>query len=155
MSARRWLFKSEPGDYSIADFAREQHTLWDGIRNWQVRNFMRDLMQPGQRFVFYHSSCKSPAAVGIGQINGPATPDQLQFDRRSKYYDPASRPDQPRWLAVPVKFVAQASCEYPLTQMRANRKLADCRLLARGNRLSVIELNRTHWQEITKAMKLV
>ena len=151
---RYWLFKSEPGDYSIDDFARAGHTVWDGIRSWQVRNLLRDQVQPGQQFIFYHSSCKQPAAVGIGEVTGPAAPDALQFNRRSRYYDPASRPDDPRWLAVPVKFVARARHEYPLASMRGNRGLADCRLLARGNRLSVVPLAAGHWREITRAMKL-
>ena len=153
-AVRSWLFKSEPGDYSIDDFARDRTTVWDGVRSWQVRNCMRDQMQAGQRFIFYHSSCAAPAAVGIGEIAGPAAADALQFCKKSKYYDPASRPEDPRWLAVPVKFVARAGSEYPLAQMRGNRRLADCRLLARGNRLSVLPLAPSHWREITRAMQL-
>ena len=149
-----WLFKSEPNDYSIEDLAKDGVTVWDGIRNWQVRNFFRDQTQPGQQFIFYHSSCKQPAAVGIGEITGPAEPDQLQFCSKSKYHDPASSRENPRWLAVPVKFVARARCHYPLAEMRANRQLASCRLLARGNRLSVVPLSAVHWRVITKAMKL-
>ena len=153
-ACRCWLFKSEPGDYSIDDFERERETLWDGIRNWQVRNFFRDLIRPGHSFVFYHSSCPQPAAVGCGQVTGPAVPDRLQFDRRSKYHDPASRPEDPRWLALPVKFVSRAQRPFPLAEMRANGHLAGCRLLARGNRLSVLPLEPAHWREITRAMKL-
>ncbi|MCY4324582.1 MAG: EVE domain-containing protein [Betaproteobacteria bacterium] len=149
-----WLFKSEPGDYSIDDFERDGETLWDGIRSWQVRNCFRDQMQPGERFVFYHSSCPQPAAVGIGEVAAAAVPDPLQFSQKSKYYDPASDRREPRWLAMPVKFVARAGSEYPLARMRTNRRLTSCRLLARGNRLSVLPLSPAHWREITRAMKL-
>ncbi len=153
-AGKRWLFKSEPGDYSIADLERDGTTLWDGIRNYQVRNCMRDEMKPGQQFIFYHSSCKVPAAVGIGVIDGPAVPDPLQFKKSSKYYDPGSDPADPRWLAVPVRFVSRAGREYSLAAMHEEAKLEGFRLLQRGMRLSILPVAPAHWRTLTKAMQI-
>lgn len=151
---QRWLFKSEPTAYSIEDLRRDKKTAWDGVRNYQVRNWMRDQMVAGQRFIFYHSSCAIPAAVGVGEITDKAKPDLLQFDSKSKYYDSTSPVDNPRWLMVPVKFVKLATEPYPLSAMRAEPKLEGFRLLQRASRLSVVPVSAVHWQVLIKAMKL-
>ena len=143
-----WLFKSEPGDYSIDDFARDGRELWDGVRNYQVRNAMRDDMAVGDRFFFYHSSCATPAVVGVGEVSGGHRPDPTQFDPEARHYDPKSDPADPRWLCVEVSFVSKAERPYTLAEMRASPELGGMLLLARGNRLSVMPVQPAHWEHI-------
>lgn len=149
---RYWLFKSEPSDYSIDDFHRCKTDMWDGIRNYQARNMMRDEMRVGDLFLFYHSSCKVPAVVGLGKINKNAYPDPTQHDPKEKYYDPKSDPANPRWLCVGVKFVSKAKTPYTLAQMRAEPKLDGLPLLRRGNRLSVQPVPAKYWKFILKQL---
>src|SRR5690606_14441852 len=99
-----WLMKSEPDAYSIDDLERDGRTGWDGVRNYQVRNMLRDQMRPGDQACFYHSSCAVPAVVGTMEAAGPARPDRCQFDSRSKYYEREGSPDDPRWWLVDVVF---------------------------------------------------
>ncbi|MBT8098984.1 MAG: EVE domain-containing protein, partial [Gammaproteobacteria bacterium] len=100
-----WLMKSEPDAYSIDDLERDGREMWDGIRNYQARNMMRDDMRPGDGVLFYHSSCKIPAVVGIARVASEAYADPTQFDETSKYYDPKSDPADPRWCLVDIEFV--------------------------------------------------
>lgn len=141
----RWLLKSEPSTYSIEDFAAAGEDIWDGIRNYQARNLMRDEMRVGDLFLFYHSSCAEPAVVGIGKVTKAAFPDPTQFDPRERYYDPRSDPAKPRWLCVGVGFVARAAKPYSLAAMRAEPRLRDLALLRRGNRLSIQPVGKAHW----------
>lgn len=143
---RRWLFKSEPGDYSIDDLARDGTTLWDGVRNYQVRNLMRDMMSPGQEVMFYHSSCAQPGVVGIARITGSAHADPTQFDKLDKHYDPAAKPEKPRWVCVAIGFVRKADRPCTLKQMRADPGLSGLQILRLGNRLSIVPVSSKHWQ---------
>ena len=147
-----WLFKSEPSTYSIDDFAKFKVDMWDGIRNYQVRNLIRDEIKKGDDFFFYHSSCDLTGIAGIGQVVKNAYPDPTQFDANERYYDPKSKPDDPRWLCVDVKFVAKAKNFYPLEQMRVEPKLEGLALLAKGNRLSIQTVSAKHWNFINKKL---
>lgn len=149
---RRWLFKSEPSTYSIDDFAEAGEDMWDGIRNYQARNLLRDEVKVGDEFLFYHSSCKVPAVAGIGAITEAAYPDPTQFDPGERYYDPKSKPDSPRWLCVGVGFRSKAAKPYTLAQMRADPELEGLALLARGNRLSIQPVSEAHFAHIVKQL---
>jgi predicted RNA-binding protein with PUA-like domain len=146
-----WLMKSEPDEFSIDDLARRKVEPWTGVRNYQARNFMRDEMQVGDRVLFYHSSCPVPGVAGIAEIVGAARPDPTQFDPRSDYHDPGSKPDDPRWLCVDVGFVRKLRGVITLDAIRAQAaKLEGLTLLARGNRLSVFPVDRRHHDLILK-----
>jgi predicted RNA-binding protein with PUA-like domain len=149
---RYWLIKSEPDAYSIDDLAREGSTPWTGIRNYQARNFMRDQMKPGDRAFFYHSNCDEPGIVGIAEVNKNAYPDATQFDRKSKYFDAGAKPDNPRWLHVDFRFVKKTR-SVTLTELRKHKELANMRILARGNRLSITPVDPAEWKFILDLMK--
>lgn len=144
---RYWLMKSEPSDYSIDDLARDRTASWWGVRNYQARNFMRDEMRVGDRAFFYHSSCEEPGIVGIVEIAAPAHPDLTQFDRRSRYYDPASTRENPRWVSVDVRFVRKTRL-VSLEDLRPHKVLANMRVLQRGNRLSITPVEPAEWKFI-------
>lgn len=139
-----WLMKSEPDAYSVDDLARDGMEPWDGIRNYQVRNMMRDDFEIGDEVLFYHSSCKVPAVVGIAKVASEAYPDPTQFDRRSRYYDEKSSDDDPRWLLVDIAFVRKLDRPIPLRELKAHPALADFQLNKRGNRLSIFPVSRQH-----------
>jgi len=145
---RHWLMKSEPGEFSIDDLARVKVEPWDGVRNYQARNFMRDEMSPGDAAFFYHSNCKSPAIVGVMKIAGRAYPDPTAFDPNDAHYDPKSDPDNPRWFLVDVRFVRKLKTQVTLERMKVEPALAGMRLLQRGNRLSVMPVDQPHWDHI-------
>jgi predicted RNA-binding protein with PUA-like domain len=149
---RYWLIKSEPDAYSIDDLAREGSTPWTGIRNYQARNFMRDQMKPGDRAFFYHSNCDEPGIVGIAEVNKNAYLDATQFDRKSKYFDASAKPDNPRWLHVDFRFVKKTR-SVTLTELRKHKALANMRILARGNRLSITPVDPAEWKFILDLMK--
>ena len=146
---RYWLLKSEPDSYSIDDLARDRTTAWNGVRNYQARNFMRDQMRVGDLAFFYHSNCEAPGIVGIAEICAPAHADETQFDRRSKYYDAQATRDAPRWVNVDVKFVKKTRL-VPLEELRAHKPLSRMRILQRGNRLSITPVDPAEWNYITK-----
>jgi predicted RNA-binding protein with PUA-like domain len=148
---RYWLFKSEPSTYSIADMARDRTTSWTGVRNYQARNFMRDQMQVGDRGFFYHSNCDEPGIVGIVEVSEPAHPDETQFDRSGRYYDPGAQRDAPRWLNVGIRFVKKTPL-VPLAELRRHKPLAGMRILQRGNRLSVTPVDPAEWEYIMKKL---
>lgn len=143
-----WLMKSEPNDYSIDDLERDGVEPWDGIRNYQVRNMIRDDMRPGDEALFYHSSCKVPAAVGIMRIVSDAYPDPTQFDAGDKHYDAGSDPDNPRWLLRDVEFVRKLKRPVTLKELKAHPALEDFRLTKRGNRLSIVPVTKAQWDTI-------
>jgi predicted RNA-binding protein with PUA-like domain len=146
--------KSEPSDVSIDDLAQrpERTVPWFGVRNYQARNFMRDHMRVGDLAFFYHSSCPEPGIVGVVKIISPAYPDATQFDKKSKYFDPKSSPDAPRWQHVDVQLVRKLPL-ISLAQLRAHPQLADLRILQRGNRLSITPVDAAHWALIMKIAK--
>ena len=149
---RYWLLKSEPSQYSIDDLARDQVTAWTGVRNYQARNFMRDEMRPGEHGLFCHSSCEQPGIAGIIEVVRPAYPDPTQFDRKSRYYDPAATRDEPRWFNVHVKFVKKTRV-VGLAELRSHRVLKRIQVLQRGNRLSITPVTQAEWECIIRLLK--
>jgi predicted RNA-binding protein with PUA-like domain len=140
--------KSEPDAYSIDDLERDRLEPWDGIRNYQARNMMRDDMTPGDLAFFYHSSCAVPAVVGIVKIASQAYPDPTQFDPRSRYFDPKSSEENPRWFLVDVAFERKLERPVTLQEIKEQPSLADFTLTRRGNRLSVFPVSEAHWQAV-------
>ena len=145
---RYWLMKSEPDEFSIDDLARVRSSAWFGVRNYQARNFMRDQMQIGDQVLFYHSSCAEPGIAGLAAVCAGAYADETQFDRASKYYDAKATRENPRWVNVEVKLVKKTRL-VGLSELRRHKQLADMRLLARGNRLSVTPVDPGEWKFIT------
>lgn len=143
-----WLMKSEPDAYSIDDLERDGTEPWDGIRNYQVRNMIRDDMQVGDEALFYHSSCKVPGVVGVMRIVSEAYPDPTQFDANSKYFDARSDPDEPRWLLRDVEFIRKLSRPITLKELKAHPDLAEFQLNKRGNRLSIFPVGKAEWDLI-------
>ncbi len=143
-----WLMKSEPDVYSIDDLERDGREMWDSIRNYQARNMMRDDMRIGDEIFFYHSNCKEPAVVGISRVASEPYPDPVQFDSESKYFDPKSSKDDPRWILVDVEFVRKLNKPITLAEIKAHPGLADMILTRRGNRLSIMPVNKEHWDQI-------
>jgi predicted RNA-binding protein with PUA-like domain len=140
-----WLMKSEPDAYSIDDLERDGTEPWDGIRNYQARNFMRDDMKIGDGVLFYHSSCKVPGVVGVAKVASEPYPDPTQFDPKAKYYDEKSTEDNPRWILVDVAFVRKTARTITLKELKEHPGLADFRLNQRGNRLSIFPVEKQHW----------
>ena len=143
-----WLMKSEPDTYSIDDLQSFGVDHWDGIRNYQVRNFFRDSMQVGDKAFFYHSNCKEPGIVGIMEIASKAYPDHTAFDPNEKYFDSKSDPENPRWLMVDVSYLRHLDRMITLGELRQQKQIAEMKLLQRGNRLSVLPLSKKEWQYI-------
>jgi predicted RNA-binding protein with PUA-like domain len=146
-----WLFKSEPETFSIDDLAAAagKSTCWDGVRNYQVRNYMRDVIQRGDLGFFYHSSCAVPGITGIVHITRSAYPDPTQFERRHVHYDPGSKPDAPRWLMVDVKLQRKFKRIISLDELRQHQQaLQELLILKRGNRLSVTPVDARDWHFI-------
>ena len=143
-----WLMKSEPDAYGIDDLERDRREPWDGIRNYQARNMMRDDMQIGDKVFFYHSNCKDIGVVGVMKVASKPYPDPTQFDPESNYYDPKSNPDEPRWCLVDVQFVKKLSRTISLAEIKAHPGLDDMILVRKGNRLSIMPVSEDHWNLI-------
>ena len=146
-----WLMKSEPSTFSIEDLARAsgQKTCWDGVRNYQARNFMR-MMAVGDQVLFYHSNADPPAVVGIAEVVRTAYPDSTQFDKKDKHYDPASKPSEPRWDVVDIRYLRTFSKSLPLDDLRRDPKLKSMILLQKGSRLSVQPVTSGEWKHILR-----
>lgn len=142
----RWLLKSEPQSFGYSDLVAAKREGWDGVRSFQARNYLRE-MRVGDLAIFYHSNAAPPGVAGICKIVRRAEPDPTQFDPSSKYYDPQSSPDDPRWDWVTVAPV-RALRFVALDELRTMAELAQCRLLARGNRLSVMPLTDAEFDAI-------
>jgi len=143
-----WLMKTEPDTFSIDDLKRKKREAWDGVRNYQARNFMRDDMRVGDGVFFYHSNCAEPGIAGLAEVATDAYPDPSQFDPKSKYFDPGSSRDNPRWMLVDVKFVKKLKRVITLDELKNHKALADMRLLRKGNRLSVMPVEAADWKYI-------
>jgi predicted RNA-binding protein with PUA-like domain len=143
-----WLMKSEPDVYSIDNLAKDGREMWDSIRNYQARNMMRDDMRIGDEIFFYHSSCKEPGVVGIMKVASEPYPDPVQFDKKSRYFDEKSSEDNPRWILVDVEFVRKLSRNITLTEIKAEKSLEDMILTRRGNRLSIMPVEKKHWNKV-------
>jgi predicted RNA-binding protein with PUA-like domain len=144
---RYWLMKTEPDEFSIDDLSKKKVEPWTGVRNYQARNFMRE-MKPGDGVLFYHSSCEIPGVSGIAEVATDAYPDPTQFDKKSDYYDAASKREEPRWSLVDVKFKRKLKRLIPLAELKDRRELDGFALLARGNRLSVLPVTKAQWDFI-------
>ena len=132
-----WLMKSEPDAYSIDNLKNDDVTLWDGIRNYQARNFMRN-MNKGDKVFFYHSNCKPPGIVGLMEVIDLNIVDPTQFDKGSKYYDSKSKPEKPRWDCVKVKFVSKSKKTLSLPELKIKFNEDELLVVKRGNRLSIL-----------------
>ena len=145
-----WLFKSEPTAYSFNDLSNEENQTaeWDGVRNYQVRNFMRDEMRPGDAVLFYHSSTTPTAVVGTATIVSQAYPDVTAWDPQSKYYDSKSSPDNPAWLVVDIKAEQEFVRPVTLAEIKQNPALAGMLLVRRGMRLSIQPVAQPEYEEI-------
>jgi len=148
---RYWLVKSEPNTFSIKDLARasKQTTSWDGVRNYQARNFMRE-MSIGDHVLFYHSNADPPSVVGTAEVVRTAYPDNTQFDKRSHHYDPASTVAAPRWDMVDLKYRETFKTSLSLDRLREEEKLEKMVLLRKGSRLSVQPVAESEWALIMK-----
>ena len=150
-----WLMKSEPSAFSIDDLMRapNQTTCWDGVRNYQARNFMRS-MAVGDQVFYYHSNADPPAIVGIAEVVKTAYPDPTQFDKKDSHYDPESTPDQPRWDMVDIRYVRIFSRPLTLEELRKDSALKGMVLLQKGSRLSVQPVTPVEWRHILSLNKI-
>ena len=150
MTARKryWLMKSEPDTFSIDDLERVGVEPWNGVRNYQARNFMRDGMQVGDGVLFYHSNCAVPGIAGIAKVASRAYPDPTQFDKKSDYYDAKSTPEAPRWMLVDVAFERQLKRTIALDEIKqhADALGEGFALTSRGSRLSVMPVTAAQWK---------
>jgi len=155
LAKKYWLFKSEPTDFSIDDLQNSpgKKTYWDGIRNYQARNFIRDDMRKGDGVLFYHSNAEPLAVVGYCEIVKEAYPDHTQFDPDNKHFDPTALQKEPRWYMVDIRLSEIFKHLIILKEIKENPKLKDFRLIQRGNRLSVFPVNKKEWDEILKMGK--
>ncbi len=145
-----WIFKSEPDVYSIDDLARDKTTFWDGVRNYEARNFLRDKIKKGDIVLFYHSNCDEPGIYGICEVIKEGYPDFTQFDSSHKYFDPKSKKENPTWFMVDIKFVSKLKKPVLLEGIKSNPKLKNMRLIQKGNRLSILPLSKIEFDEILK-----
>jgi len=147
-----WLMKTEPSTFSIDDLAKapKRTTCWDGVRNYQVRNMMRDQFAVGDLAFMYHSSCEVPGIVGVMKVVRTGYPDTTAFDRKHAHYDPDSNPEEPRWYMVDVRLEQRFSRAISLDELRthANQKLRELLILKRGNRLSITPVSAAEWRFI-------
>ena len=147
-----WLMKSEPNEFSINDLktqpGRTEH--WDGVRNYQARNMMRDQMKIGDQVFFYHSNCETPGIVGIAKVVREGYPDFTAFEPKDPHYDPKSDPDNPRWYMVDIKYVRKLKRTISLKELKEISALSEMPLVRKGNRLSVMPTTKQQWQHILK-----
>ncbi|NBD15697.1 MAG: EVE domain-containing protein [Cyanobacteria bacterium] len=147
-----WLLKSEPNDYNINDLQQEKIAIWDGVRNYQARNFLRE-MQPLDVAFFYHSNVKPPGIVGLARIIETNIPDPTQFDPKSKYYDPKATAEQPRWQTVKVEFMQKLAQKLSLPQLKAMFTPEELAVVKKGNRLSVLPVSSEVAQRLLSEIK--
>jgi predicted RNA-binding protein with PUA-like domain len=148
---RYWLMKTEPDDFSIDDLERVGKEPWSGVRNYQARNSMRDDMKVGDKVLVYHSSCEVPGVYGIGRVASDAYPDPSQFDKRSDYYDAKSTREEPRWLLRDIAFERKLKSPVTLAAIKAHAdELEGMVLLRTGNRLSVMPVEKGHYDRVLK-----
>lgn len=147
-----WLMKSEPETFGILHLQKSANKThcWDGVRNYQARNYMRDAMRIGDQVFFYHSNCKIPGIVGIAEIVSESYPDFTAFDPESKYYDPKTNPSNPRWFMRDVKLVQIFKQVISIQALRSNVALEKMVILRTGNRLSITPVTKQEWQAILK-----
>jgi len=151
-----WLLKSEPETFSIDALQKcsKATHCWDGVRNYQARNYMRDAMQVGDQAFFYHSSCKIPGIAGIVEIVSEKYPDHTAFDPESKYYDPKATVDNPRWFMRDVRLIKKVNKIITISQLRASNNLGEMVILRPGNRLSITPVTQQQWRTILELEKI-
>lgn len=150
MAKRYWLMKSEPETYSIDDLERDGTTQWEGIRNYQARNFMRDDMKLGDEVLFYHSNTKPPGIVGTARVCRESYPDYFAFDKKSNYFDSKSDPDAPRWMMVDVEYKSTFKRLVPLNELKTATGLEEMLVIRKGQRLSIQPLTKVEFQLVKK-----
>jgi len=145
-----WLMKSEPTAFGIDDLKDmpNQTEHWDGVRNYQARNMMRDQMHIGDQVFFYHSNCKVPGIVGLMEVVREGYPDHTAFDPQSKYFDPKSDPEKPRWIMVDIKYTRHTSRVISLAELKDCEPLENMQLVRKGNRLSIMPVTAAEWTMI-------
>jgi predicted RNA-binding protein with PUA-like domain len=146
--ANYWLVKSEPTCYSIDELAQDGSTHWDGVRNYQARNFMRDGMKLGDKVLYYHSNCDPPGIVGVAEISREAYPDHTAWDPSNDHFDPKSTPDKPIWMMMEIKFVSKFPREVSLPELKATEGLDGLVVIQKGSRLSVQPVSEAHFELI-------
>ncbi len=151
-----WLMKSEPDVFGIDDLKNRPAKTepWDGVRNYQARNMMRDEMKKGDLVFFYHSNCAEPGIVGIMKVVREGYPDHTAFDPTQKYYDPKSDPDKPRWYMVDVRYQRKTRRVITLAELKQRKELQDCPLVRKGNRLSIMPISKRQWDQILEMEKV-
>ena len=152
MAIQHWLMKSEPETFSIEDLKKspKQTTGWDGVRNYQARNFMRDAMKVGDQVLFYHSSCKVPGVVGIAEVVREGYPDDTAWDKKSDYYDPKSSSENPRWYRVDIQLKEIFPKIVTLTEIKEDPKLQEMKVVQKGQRLSIQPVTRKDFERIRR-----
>ena len=145
-----WLMKSEPDAFSIDDLQQraQQTEHWDGVRNYQARNMLRDQLKVGDQVFFYHSNCATPGIVGLMEVVRAGYPDHTAFDPQSKYFDPKSDPQAPRWFMVDIKYRRHTSRVISLAELKGHEQLENMQLVRKGNRLSIMPVSQAEWQYI-------
>ncbi|QDU68401.1 EVE domain-containing protein [Engelhardtia mirabilis] len=151
-ATRYWLMKSEPDVFSFDDLmaAKGRRTMWDGVRNYQARNFMRDDMAVGDGVLFYHSNAKPPGVAGFAEVVREAYPDPTALDPKDPHFDPKSDPEDPRWMLVDIAGVESAPNLVSLEDLKANPKLSEMAVVQRGSRLSVQPVTADEWKVVRK-----
>lgn len=140
-----WLMKTEPSEYSIDDLKRDKVEHWDGVRNYQARNMMRDDMKKGDLAFLYHSNCDQIGIVGLMTVVREGYADHTAFNKKDKHYDPKSDKDSPRWFMVDVRYKRKLKRTITLAELKQHEKLADFQLVQRGNRLSIMPISKNNW----------
>lgn len=148
-----WIMKSEPTSYSIDDLKRDKCTPWEGVRNYQARNYMRDDMHEGDVVFFYHSACAEPGIVGEGKVGSKPYPDKTALDKKSKYFDPKSTNDDPRWFLVDVCYAATYPRTIALRELSSDPSLKGLEVTRRGSRLSISPVASEHAKIIRMKIK--
>jgi predicted RNA-binding protein with PUA-like domain len=150
MAKKYWLMKSEPEVFSIDHLSRDKTTWWEGVRNYQARNFMMNDMNPGDEVLFYHSNGEPPCIAGFARVAAKAQPDQSQFDRKSEYFDKTASTEKPRWFCVQIEFIKKLKEPLSLEQIKKIKGLAGMVLLQKGSRLSVQPVTAAEFELIKK-----
>ncbi len=148
--SKYWLFKSEPTVYSIDDLQKEKVTYWDGVRNYQARNFLRDEIKPGDMVLFYHSNSNPKGVFGIAEVVKAGYPDFTAFEEGNIHFDPKSKRESPTWYMVDIRFVRKFETPVTLDEIKSNPLLKNMKLVQKGNRLSVMPVTKKEFDEIIK-----
>lgn len=150
---KHWLFKTEPTSYSIDDLLEEKKTLWTGIRNYQVRNMLRDDIAKGDKVLIYHSSSDNIGIFGLAEVTAKAVADPTAFDRKDSHFDPKSKKDNPTWFACEIKFIKKFKDGLSLKDLKQRHELMEMKLLQKGSRLSITPVTKSEYDYIVKVTK--